>query len=357
MKKEILLSYFLKLSHKKYKDLLRVFSSLENAWRATATQLKLTGWDDEFIFEFLQWKNTVDEKQIQETLTREEIHCVTIEDKEYPPLLKQIYDPPICLFVRGSLFQKEPYLGVVGPRKISAYGKQVVESLVPPLAKAGITIVSGLALGVDGFAHSATLKAKGKTIAVLAGGVDAKSVQPSSHQKLAEDILAQGGAIISEYPPFTAPMNYSFPKRNRIIAGMCTGTLVIEASEKSGSLITAQSALENNREVFAVPQNITSLNSFGTNNLLKMGAHVVTTPQDIFDILKIETKIEKAKKIIGENKEEQTILETLSQEPTHINTIIQNSRLQKQVVSSTLTLLEIQGKVKNCGGMMYVIAQ
>lgn len=355
MQKEILLSYFLKISHKKYKDLLQVFSSLDNAWSATAVQLKQTGWPDEFINEFVEWRKNLDEEQIQKTLDKEGIRCITIHDDEYPPLLKQIYDPPFCLFVRGKLDQPKPWLGVVGPRKISPYGKQVVDLIIPRLAEAGITIVSGLALGVDGFAHHATIKAKGNTVAVLAGGVDKNSVAPNIHQKLGEAIIESGGAVISEYPPFTAPQNYSFPKRNRIIAGMCMGTLVIEASQDSGSLITAQCALDANREVFAVPQNITSLTSVGTNNLLKIGAHLVTNAQDVLDILGIVTATIETKKIVGDNPEETKILEILSQEPVHIDDIIKNSKLENRVVSSTLTLMEIQGKVKNIGGMMYIL--
>lgn len=353
MQKEILLSFFLKISHKKYKDLLRVFSSLENAWSASASQLKITGWPDEFIAEFLEWRDNLDEEKIQNTLDKEGIRCVTIHDKEYPHLLKEIFDPPFCLFVRGELTQKEPLLGVVGPRKISSYGKQVVELLVPPLVQAGVTIVSGLALGVDGFAHHATLQAKGKTLAVLGGGIDDKTIAPTAHFQLAKKILEDGGALISEYPPFAVPTNYTFPKRNRILAGMCVGTLVIEASEKSGSLITAQCALDSNREVFSVPQNITSVTAFGTNNLLKMGAHVVTSSEDILNVLGITSKQEK-KKVVGENAEEKILLKILSTDPVHIDEILKLSKLEHRVVNSTLTLMEIKGMIKNVGGMMYV---
>lgn len=353
MQKEILLSFFLKISHKKYKDLLRVFSSLENAWSANATQFKQTGWPDEFISEFIEWRDHLDEEKIQNTLDKEGIRCITINDPEYPRLLKEIYDPPFCLFVRGNLMHSEPWLGVVGPRKISAYGKQVVDLLVPPLVQSGVTIVSGLALGVDGFAHNATLKAKGNTIAVLGGGIDDKTIAPTAHFQLAKKILEDGGVILSEYPPYTEPTNYTFPKRNRILAGMCIGTLVIEASEKSGSLITAQCALESNREVFAVPQNITSSTSVGVNNLIKMGAHVVTSSEDILNVLGIASTFEK-KNIVGESAEENILLQILSSDPMHIDEILIQSKLEHRVINSTLTLMEIKGMVKNVGGMMYV---
>lgn len=355
MKIEIALSYFQKITPKRYKDLVRVFHDTEDIWKAPAKSFAATGWEKNFIAEFLTWKDSFDQVGAEQILEKEGIQCIVLNDSDYPRLLKEIYDPPFCLFIRGEIKHKEPWLGVVGPRKISSYGKQVVDLIVPNLAEAGITIVSGLALGVDGFAHDATLKAHGKTIAVLAGGVDKNSIAPTIHQKLAEAIIAEGGAVLSEYPPFTEPMNYSFPRRNRIIAGMCVGTLVIEASEKSGSLITAQCALDANREVFAVPQNITSLTSVGTNNLLKMGARLVTNAQDILEVLGITTETVKIKKIVGDTSEEEQILQLLSQEPLSIDDIIKNSKLENRIVNSTLTLMEIKGKVKNLGGMMYIL--
>ena len=357
MKKEILLSYFLKISYKKYQDLKKVFSSLDEAWDVSPKEFKRTGWDESFIQEFFEWKNSLDEIKIQNELQTEGIICVTQEDANYPALLKQIYDPPICLFVRGNLTQEKFPLGVVGPRKPSSYGQQVTHSLVTPLAEAGVTIVSGLALGIDGLAHEAACQVKGKTIAVLAGGVDQHSIQPSAHRGLAQKIIELGGAIISEYPPGTAPLNYSFPKRNRIIAGMTLGTLVIEATEASGTLITAQCALDGNREVFAVPQNITSLTSIGTNNLLKMGAKLVTSSQDILEALNLqETKQIPAPPVKADSPTEAKILEWIHTEPIHIDAIIKQSKMESRVVSSTLSLMEMKGKIKNTGGMMYILS-
>lgn len=357
MKKEILLAHFLKLTPKKVKDLQRVFFSFEDAWQADFDSLKKTGWDEKTIQEFVEWKKNINEEKIQETLNKEKITCITAEDPNYPRLLKEIYDPPLCLFVRGTLQNDDFALAVVGPRKCSSYGQQVTEMLVAPLSEAGITIVSGLALGIDGIAHDVALKAKGRTVAVLGCGIDKATVQPRSHSGLSERILEQGGAIISEYPPFTSAMNYTFPARNRIIAGMTLGTLVIEAGESSGSLITATCALDCNREVFAVPQNITSPTSVGVNTLVKMGAKVVLSCDDILQALNLQEikKYVQNKEILPGSPIEETLLTIITREPQHIDSIIKASGLSSQIVSGAITLMEMKGRVKNMGGMMYVL--
>ncbi len=358
MKKEILFSYFPKLSHTKLKNLLRLFSSFENAWEhMDAKAARSLQWSEELIEEFFLWKKTVSEEQIQSELEKHQIHCVIRGEAAYPPLLEHISDPPFCLFVRGTISDLSFPLGVVGTRKATPYGKTITQRFVEPLAQAGMTIVSGLALGIDGLAHESTLKANGRTIAVLGGGVDRSTVHPSTHQKLAEKIIEHGGAVISEYPPGTMPFVYSFPKRNRIIAGMTLGTLVIEAGDKSGSLITAQCALDYNREVFAVPQNITSETSVGVNQLIKMGAKVVTNVQDILDTIEIKQKNTSVPKIISaQSPEEATLLLWISNTPIHIDEVVKNSGLESRIVSSTLTLMEMRGDIKNIGGMMYVTA-
>ncbi|MDA2921876.1 DNA-processing protein DprA [Patescibacteria group bacterium AH-259-L07] len=212
---------------------------------------------------------------------------ITPQDKNYPQLLKEIPDSPHKLYVWGVLKQKEKYpLAVVGTRKVSNYGKQVTIELVKELAKQGLTIISGLALGVDGISHQAALDANGRTIAVLGSGFD--HLYPQEHAKLANDIVKSGGAIITEYPPDAKPTQKTFPARNRIIAGMSLGVLVIEAPMRSGALITARHALEQNRDVFAVPGSIYNKNSAGTNNLIKMGAKPVTSPEDILESFNLQ---------------------------------------------------------------------
>lgn len=359
MKKEILLSYFPKITIKRYRELLGVFSSIDNIWKAEFDDLKKTKWDDSLIHEFLVWRENLDEEKVHKILDHENIHCLTQDDQDYPELLKQIYDPPLCLFVRGELKNDGYNLAVVGTRKYTPYGQQVAEELVPQIAAQGITIVSGLAFGIDSIAHEATLKVHGKTIAVLGSGINDRHIYPSQHRELAQRIIEGGGAVISEYPPGTLPSNFTFPRRNRLIAGMSLGTLVIEAPEKSGALITASCALENGREVFAIPQNITSRTATGPNNLIKMGAKPTTCAQDIVDALDLQNIVQYVtnKDILPDSPTEATLLTHLSKEPTGVDELIKKSGLGSATVNSTLTLMEMKGKIRNIGGMMYVLAR
>lgn len=356
--KEVLLSHFPKHTHKRYQAMMSVFSSLERLWQAEFDDIKKTGLDDNLIGEFLEWRDSLNEEVIKNNLEKNNIKFITIHDENYPKLLKQIYDPPICLFVRGELKINEFSLSVVGTRKFTNYGREVVNNLISKLAKQGITIVSGLALGIDGLAHEATLYANGQTIAVLGTGIDDDTIYPRAHINLAKKIIASGGAVISEYPPKFLATKFSFPRRNRIIAGLTLGTLVIEAGENSGSLITAQCSIDNNREVFAVPQNITSPSGAGSNNLLKIGAHAVTSAEDIINILGLQNIKEfvNNREIIPDSPTEAKILEHLKREPLHVDMIIKNSGLESHIVTSTLTLMEMKGKIRNIGGMMYVLA-
>lgn len=359
MKKEILFSYFPKATVKRYQQLITVFGNLDKAWQADSEILKKTGWEEKVIQEFLNWKNKIDEEKITKILQQENIYCLTRNDENYPELLKQIYDPPFCLFVRGNLDMIKFPIAVVGTRKFTNYGQQITEEIVSQLAQQGITIISGLALGIDGIAHNATIEAGGKTIAVLGTGINKKHIYPAAHYQLSEKIIASGGALISEYPPGALPSKYSFPRRNRIIAGLSVGTLVIEAPEESGSLITAQYALDNNREVFAIPQNITSINSTGVNNLLKNGAHLITQAEDILEVLNLE-KIKEFidnQEIIPDSPTEAKILEILTKEPIHVDVITKKTQLDSSTVNATLTLMEMKGKVRNLGGMNYILGR
>jgi len=359
MKKEILFSYFPKATVKRYQQLITVFGNLDKAWQADSEILKKTGWEEKVIQEFLNWKNKIDEEKITKILQQENIYCLTRDDENYPELLKQIYDPPFCLFVRGNLDMIKFPIAVVGTRKFTNYGQQITEEIVSQLAQQGITIISGLALGIDSIAHNATIEAGGKTIAVLGTGINKKHIYPAAHYQLSEKIIASGGALISEYPPGALPSKYSFPRRNRIIAGLSVGTLVIEAPEESGSLITAQYALDNNREVFAIPQNITSINSTGVNNLLKNGAHLITQAEDILEVLNLE-KIKEFidnQEIIPDSPTEAKILEILTKEPIHIDVITKKTQLDSSTVNATLALMEMKGKVRNLGGMNYILGR
>jgi len=284
----------------------------------------------------------------------EEIKKIGIEDKNYPKLLKKIKDPPKVLYFLGEIKEREDCFAIVGTRRCSTYGKQVALEMAGDLAEAGLTIVSGLAPGIDTFAHRAVVEKKKRTIAVLGTGLDEKSIYPKSNLKLAKKILENGGCLISEYPPGTRGTKFTFPQRNRIISGLSLGVLVVEAKEKSGALITAEYAFEQKRPVFAIPGSIYSLNSRGCHRLIKKGAKLVEKAKDILEGLGIEKKIKK-EKIEGRSEEEKLILEILREGALEIEEIIAKTKLPPAKVASLISVLEIEGKIKNLGQNFYAI--
>ena len=343
----------------RFKRLYNYFSSMEEAWQAIPSQLREAGIEENVIEIFIEQRGKIDPDQELEKVKNEHINLITVKDEKYPKLLKEIYDPPALLYIRGQFAKQDEFaVAIVGTRKVSNYGKQVTPQIAQDLAGAKVTIVSGMAQGVDSLAHEATLASGGRTIAVLGGGIDQKSVYPPSNRKLAQEII-ESGAVISEYPITTEPLAQHFPVRNRIISGISLGTLVIEAGEESGALITARSSLEQNRQVFAIPGSVFSENSLGPNNLIKMGAKLITSSQDILDELNLNLAIEyvKAQKIIPDTKEEALLLEHLSREPLHIDRLVEQTGLDTAKASSTLTMMEMKGKVKNLGAMMYVVTR
>lgn len=282
-----------------------------------------------------------------------DIKKINIEDTNYPKILKEIHDPPSCLYIRGSFAKSDEIaVGIVGTRTYTSYGKQVTENIVSDLIQAGVAIISGLAIGIDTFAHKSAIESGGRTIAVLGSAMDEKSFYPSCNKRLAHKIV-QNGAVISEYAPGTKSERWFFPQRNRIISGLSLGVLVVEAPEKSGALITATQALEQNREVFAIPGSIYSKNSVGTNKLIQMGAKLVTNANDILEELNLPLLEENKKEFKPENKEQEILLNILIKEPTHIDAITKKSNLKAGIVSSTLIILELKGAVKNTGGGYY----
>lgn len=357
MRYHAVLAHFTKITYSRYKKLAAHFSDLKNLWEAGLPELVKAGLEENIAREFLLWRSQNPAEQILERLKKENIHTVSITEPDYPALLKEIYDPPHTLFVRGTLPKSGPAVAVVGTRKLTSYGRQACEELVKPLSRSGLIIVSGLALGIDGVAHQTALDNNGITIAVLGSGINKQHVYPAAHKQLAEKIINQGGAVISEYPPGFLPSQYSFPARNRIIAGLALGTLVIEAPESSGALITARRALDYNREVFAVPHPINSLTGAGPNNLIKLGARLVTTAQDIADALNLKIAADTPgtdDNIVTLSENENKILAVLSGEPKHIDYIIKETGLPSQTVTGNLTLLEVKSKVRNLGGMNYI---
>jgi len=342
-----------------FKKLLAHFDSLKEAWSAEINQLRQAGLENSVIKQIKEQRPRINPDREMERLAKESIDLITIQDKDYPKLLKEIYTPPALLYLRGKLKTSDEFsLGIVGTRKLSAYGQQVASFIATELAQAGLTIISGLAKGIDTLAHRAALSVDDRTIAVLGSGLDKANIYPFSNRRLAEEI-SQKGAVISEFPLGTQPLAQHFPQRNRIISGLSLGILVIEAPEKSGALITAKDALEQNRDVFAIPDSIFAQNSQGTNNLIKMGAKLVTQANDILEELNLNLLTESSpadKKIIPDNQEEALILKQLSRELIHIDKIIKQTKLSTAMVNSTLTLMEMKGKIKNLGGNNYVLS-
>ncbi len=281
---------------------------------------------------------------------------ITYWDDEYPPLLKNIPDPPAFFFIKGALTveDSEP-LAVVGTRRPSNYGKLVAEKLCTALAGRGITVVSGLARGIDTQAHRAVVEAGGRTIAILGSSIDI--IYPFENSSLAERIT-KNGALISEYPMGTEPEAPYFPRRNRLIAGMSLGTLVVEAEEKSGALITAHMALEQNREVFAIPGNIISRKSYGTNSLIQEGAKLVLSENDIIDELRPHLTLLKKEALqrgpaASYSDLERKLLDALSYDPAHIDSIASSLSLPTSKVLTVLLSLELKNVVRQGVGKMF----
>ena len=318
------------------------------------------GLEEKIAEEFIAARLKINPDELMEKIHRQDIKLITCEDKNYPKLLAQIYDPPPLLYYRGQLELADEFaLAVVGSRKYTSYGRQAIERLVKNLANNNLTIISGLALGIDALAHEAALAAQGRTIAVLGSGLDRENIYPSQNRYLADKIIASGGAILSEFPLGALPLKHHFPQRNRLISGLSLAVLIIEAGEKSGSLITASHALEQNREVFALPGSIFSPYSVGTNRLIKLGARLVTDANDIIEALNLTqvASFINNKKIIPESVEEEKILKVLDFEPRHVNELIRLTKLDTSIINSTLVVMEMKGLVKNLGNMQYVLAR
>ncbi len=280
---------------------------------------------------------------------------LTLTDSSIPEILRQIPDPPKQLFVIGDLSSllNRPRLAIIGSRKVSPYGRAVTNSLSEAVARQGIVVVSGLAIGVDGLAHQAALDGHGATIAVLPCGLD--HIYPASHYQLAQSIVKQGGALISEYPERTEPYPINFIARNRLVSGLSDGVLISEAAEKSGTLHTANFALEQGRTVMAVPGNINNPLSVGTNNLIKTGAIPVTQPEDIIAALNLELTSSTQQELLADNKAELIILTLLNEGITDGTELQQQSKLEASVFNQTLTMLEITGRIRSLGASHWTL--
>ncbi|MFC2065990.1 DNA-processing protein DprA [Chloroflexota bacterium] len=333
------------------------FGNLENAWKAAPAELKHAGLDRGAVNAITSWRPKISPEEEMEKLDRYGAKAFNCNDPSYPSRLKEIYDYPPVLYVRGSLLPEDEWcLAVVGTRRASVYGKQVTEELVTDLAQSNITIVSGLAKGIDSIAHQSALSAGGRSIAVFACGLDI--VYPGENAELARRIIQQG-AVVSEYPLGTRPRAENFPRRNRIMSGLSLGVLVIEADEKSGAMITANMALEQNREVFAIPGSVLSPVSRGANRLIQEGAKLVRDYTDILEELNLTAVAHQIemREVIPSSDTESLLLKKLSAEPTHIDEVCRGSGLPASTVSSTLAMMELKGLIKQVGTMNYVLAR
>jgi DNA processing protein len=354
--------------------LLERFGSAEAVYKATRAELEQLRLPPE----------AVDTIVARELLPRAEAEIdavkklggdiLLLDDGVYPSSLREIYDPPIVLYVKGSWSDclDRPCIGVVGSRRCSTYGQNAASMLARDLAERGVTVVSGFARGIDAAAHRGALEASGRTVAVLGTGID--EVYPRDHRKLAGEILDRGGAVVSQFPLGTPPVSENFPYRNRIISGLSLGVVVVEAAENSGSLITARLAMEQNREVFAVPGNITSRNSFGTNYLIKgAGAKLVQQWQDIATELPQQVAASLLPPPFGERKKEVAVADRLAfvpeglspaetcvfklltpDSPAHVDWLFDKSKLPISELTAALLSLEIRELVRALPGRCFV---
>lgn len=339
----------------KLQALLGHFGSAERAWQATPAQMEAIGLDARTIQSFVETREILSLDGILAETVDAGVVVLTWDSPDYPDLLRQIAAPPPVLFVRGQLEPVDQWaIAVVGTRRLSAYGKIITRELVAGLVANGITIVSGMARGIDAIAHRTALEMNGRTIGVLGSGLD--QLYPPEHSQLADQICGGQGALLSEYALGTQPESHNFPARNRVISGLALGVVVVEAGERSGALITARFALEQDRDVFAVPGNINSPASTGTNRLIQQGAKLVTGVDDILDELNLRMVPEQKEllTVVPDTAEEAALLAQLSTTPTHIDDLSRLSGLPSSLVSGTLTLMELKGLVQQVGGMNYV---
>lgn len=351
------------LGNKKMKILGNHFACGEKIWQASLPELAKTGIGEEVAKKIVEARPLIDIEKQWQKLEQENIKVATMHDPQYPSLLKQIPDCPYLIYMKGNVSCLDlPLVAIVGSRKLTSYGTKAAYGFSRDLARAGVCVVSGLAFGIDACAHRGALEVKGKTIAVLGNSLDGASIAPRTNFELSQDILRSGGLLISEFPPQTSATIWTFPARNRIMAGLSSGTLVIEAAEKSGSLITANLALDYNREVFAVPGDIFSPQSIGTNLLIKAGAKVACGAQDVLEELKFESESSLLSKNKAQEKpptfnlteQEKLVYDILCHEALHIDRISKMAKLDGSSVSSILAILEIKCAIKNIGGQNYV---
>ncbi len=327
------------------------------AWEASADDWRAAGLDRRSIEALHKTHGRLDLAAEWRAIEAAGLRVIMLDDPEYPPLLRQIDAPPPLLYVRGTFIDTDRWaVAVVGTRNATPYGREVTYKIAGDLASAGVTVISGLALGIDAIAHRAALDRSGRTLAVLGSGLG--TIYPPQHRALADEITMQG-ALISEYAPTSAPLSGNFPARNRLISGLALGTLVVEAGERSGALITVQFALEQGRDVFAIPGSILSRASDGPNQLIVDGATPIRSVEQLLAQLNLNQAVaqQEIAAIVPDTPAEAALLPLLSGEPTHIDVLGRSSGMAAAEISATLGLMELKGMVRQVGGMHYVLAR
>lgn len=335
--------------------LLAICGSIEAAWRASIHQLQAAGLDKRTQENLLQARRELDLAQEWQRIEKADVQVFTWDDADYPANLREVEAPPPVLYVRGTIVEQDLLaVALVGTRRASAYGREVAHLAATQLAQQQVTVISGLALGVDAIAHRAALDAGGRTLAVLGSGVD--QIYPAQNRELGKAIINQG-ALISEYPLGTRPEANNFPPRNRIISGLSRGVVVVEAGQQSGALITASFAADQGRDVFAVPGSILHPGSFGCNHLIREGATPFLSVADLLEQLDFTTFSvqSRVRQSTPADPLESQLLGTLSRDPRHIDDIARQVAWPAAQVSSLLIMMELKGLVKQVGGLNYVI--
>jgi len=334
--------------------LLKHFGDIKSAWEARSYQLTAAGLNENLSRQLIQIRGSICLSELMETILKAGIKVYYWDHPQYPERLRHITQSPFVIYLKGDLIENDIWgVAIVGTRRFSDYGRQITGELARMLAGYGITVISGLARGIDGIAHQSSLDVGGRTIAVLGNGID--KIYPPEHKKLTERIVNQG-ALISDYPLGTPPDGSNFPPRNRIISGLSKLVIVIEAGQKSGALITAGYAAEQGKEVFAVPGKITSPVSKGTNLLIKQGAHPLLSAQDVLDLLNTSliTEQRAVKRALPGDPKEALLFQAVGDEPQHVDEISTHVNLPIEEVTSTLALMELKGMVRKTFGMKYV---
>lgn len=339
----------------RFPQILKYFKSVKAAWLAPDDEYRKFLWGEETLIKFFNLRKNVNLTTAANRVTKSGVRLLTLADKDYPANLRKISDPPFLLYVHGNLQPRDDLaLAIVGSRKMTSYGADVIKSLVPDLTAGGLTIVSGLAFGVDYLAHKVALEAGGRVIAVLASGVDI--ITPRTNEGLAEEIVKSGrGAVVSEFPLGTEPKDYYFPFRNRVISGLSKATLVIEAAEQSGTFHTVRAALDQGRGVFAVPGPIFNPLSRGPLKLIRDGAKPVASAQDILEELADGdiNAMAAARESLPENELESAMMEALESGEKQLDQLVEGLKKNPAEILSALTGLELKGMVKNIGDGVY----